>query len=136
MYNIGALILFGSLTILMVLRIPIAFSLIISSIISALYLEIPLLFLFQKMVNGLNSFTFLAVPFFILAVQVMIEGGISNKLMTLANVLVGRIRGETAMVNVVTSMFFGGISGSSVADVSSVGSFLIPAMEKEGYEKD
>ena len=136
MYNIGALILFGSLTILMVLRIPIAFSLIISSIISALYLEIPLLFLFQKMVNGLNSFTFLAVPFFILAAQVMIEGGISNKLMTLANVLVGRIRGGTAMVNVVTSMFFGGISGSSVADVSSVGSFLIPAMEKEGYEKD
>jgi tripartite ATP-independent transporter DctM subunit len=136
MYNTGALILFGSLALLMVLRIPIAFSLIVSSIISAIYLDIPLLFLFQKMVNGLNSFTFLAVPFFILAAQIMIEGGISNKLMALANVIVGRIRGGTAMVNVVTSMFFGGISGSSVADVSSVGSFLIPAMENEGYEKD
>jgi len=66
----------------------------------------------------------------------MIEGDISTKLMALANVLVGRIRGGTAMVNVVTSMFFGGISGSSVADVSSVGSFLIPAMIDEGYDKD
>lgn len=136
MNSFGVLLLFGSLALLMVLRIPIAFSLTISSIITALYLEIPLLFIFQKMVNGLNSFTFLAVPFFILAAQIMIEGDISNKLMALANVLVGRIRGGTAMVNVVTSMFFGGISGSSVADVSSVGSFLIPAMENEGYDKD
>lgn len=136
MSSFGVPLLFGSLALLMVLRIPIAFSLTISSIITALYLEIPLLFIFQKMVNGLNSFTFLAVPFFILAAQIMIEGDISNKLMALANVLVGRIRGGTAMVNVVTSMFFGGISGSSVADVSSVGSFLIPAMENEGYDKD
>jgi len=136
MSSFGVPLLFGSLALLMVLRIPIAFSLTISSIITALYLHIPLLFIFQKMVNGLNSFTFLAVPFFILAAQIMIEGDISNKLMALANVLVGRIRGGTAMVNVVTSMFFGGISGSSVADVSSVGSFLIPAMENEGYDKD
>ena len=136
MNSFGVPLLFGSLALLMVLRIPIAFSLTISSIVTALYLEIPLLFIFQKMVNGLNSFTFLAVPFFILAAQIMIEGDISNKLMALANVLVGRIRGGTAMVNVVTSMFFGGISGSSVADVSSVGSFLIPAMENEGYDKD
>jgi len=136
MSSFGVPLLFGSLALLMVLRIPIAFSLTISSIITALYLEIPLLFIFQKMVNGLNSFTFLAVPFFILAAQIMIEGDISTKLMALANVLVGRIRGGTAMVNVVTSMFFGGISGSSVADVSSVGSFLIPAMIDEGYDKD
>jgi len=132
----GILLLFGALALLMVLRVPIAFSLVISSVIASLYLKIPLFFLFQKMVNGLDSFTFLAVPFFILAAQIMIEGGISDKLMSFANVLVGRIRGGTAMVNVVTSMFFGGISGSSVADVSSVGSFLIPAMENEGYDKD
>ncbi|MDY0287294.1 MAG: TRAP transporter large permease [Sphaerochaeta sp.] len=136
MNNFGVLLLFGSLTLLMILRIPIAFSLAISSILTALYLQIPMLFIFQKMVNGLNSFTFLAVPFFILAAQIMIEGDISTKLMELANVLVGRIRGGTAMVNVVASMFFGGISGSSVADVSSIGSFLIPAMEAEGYDKD
>ncbi|HKL58891.1 MAG TPA: TRAP transporter large permease [Sphaerochaeta sp.] len=136
MNSFGVLLLFGSLALLMVLRIPIAFSLAISSIVTALYLQIPLLFIFQKMVNGLNSFTFLAVPFFILAAQIMIEGDISTKLMELANVLVGRIRGGTAMVNVVASMFFGGISGSSVADVSSIGSFLIPAMEAEGYDKD
>jgi len=132
----GIIILFGVLALLMFFRVPIAFSLALTSVITSLYLDIPLLFIFQKMVNGLDSFTFLAVPFFILAAQIMIEGGISDKLMSFANVLVGRIRGGTAMVNVVTSMFFGGISGSSVADVSSVGSFLIPAMENEGYDKD
>lgn len=132
----GIIILFGVLALLMFLRVPIAFSLALTSIITSLYLDIPLLFIFQKMVNSLDSFTFLAVPFFILAAQIMIEGGISDKLMSFANVLVGQIPGGTAMVNVVTSMFFGGISGSSVADVSSVGSFLIPAMEKEGYDKD
>lgn len=133
---IGIILLFGLLFIFMFMRIPIAFALSFASVITALYLKIPLMFLFQKMVNGLDSFTFLAVPFFILAAQIMTEGGISNKLMSFANVFVGRIRGGTAMVNVITSMFFGGVSGSSVADVSSIGSFLIPAMEKEGYDKD
>lgn len=132
----GVLILFGLLFGLMLIRVPIAFALGISSVLTAIYLDIPLLLIFQKMVNGLNSFTFLAVPFFILAAQIMTDGGISDKLMKFANVIVGKIRGGTAMVNVITSMFFGGVSGSSVADVSSIGSFLIPAMEKEGYDKD
>lgn len=133
---IGVILLFGLLFLFMFIRIPIAFSLGLASVATALYLKIPLMFIFQKMVNGLDSFTFMAVPFFILAAQIMTEGGISDKLMKFANVIVGRVRGGTAMVNVITSMFFGGVSGSSVADVSSIGSFLIPAMEKEGYDKD
>lgn len=133
---IGTLLLFGLLFGLMLIRIPISFALGISSVITAMYLKIPLLIMFQKMVSGMNSFTFLAVPFFILTAQIMQEGGISDKLIQFANVIVGRIRGGTAMVNIIASMFFGGISGSSVADVSSIGSMLIPAMEKEGYDKD
>ncbi len=133
---IGSLLLFGLLFVLMMIKIPISFALGISSVITAIYLKIPLLIIFQKMVSGMNSFTFLAVPFFILTAQIMQEGGISNKLIQFANVIVGRIRGGTAMVNIIASMFFGGISGSSAADVSSIGAMLIPAMEKEGYDKD
>jgi tripartite ATP-independent transporter DctM subunit len=134
--TIGVLLLFGVLAVLMFIRIPIAFALGISSVITALYLHINLFLLFQKMVISLNNFGFLAVPFFILAASIMTEGGISDKLMKFADVLVGRIRGGTAMANIVVSMLFGGISGSSVADVSSIGALLIPAMEKEGYDKD
>lgn len=133
---IEALILFGLLFILMFMRIPIAFSLGISSVLTAIYFDIPLLLIFQNMVSGINNFTFLAVPFFILAAQIMSDGEISDKIMKFAGVIVGKIRGGTAMVNVISSMFFGGVSGSSVADVSSIGAMLIPAMEKEGYDKD
>lgn len=132
----GVLILITLLFILMFIKVPIAFALGISSVITAIYLDISLLLLFQKMVSGINSFTFLAVPFFILAADIMNHGGISDKLMSFARVLVGRVRGGTAFVNVLASMFFGGISGSSVADVSSIGAMLIPIMEKEGYDKD
>lgn len=133
---LGVVILITSLFVLMFIKVPIAFALGISSVITALYLDISLLLLFQKMISGINSFTFLAVPFFILAADIMTYGGISDKLMRFASVLVGRVRGGTAFVNVIASMFFGGISGSSVADVSSIGAMLIPIMEKEGYDKD
>lgn len=132
----GLIVLMISLFILMFMRVPIAFSLGISSVITAIYLDIPLLLLFQKMVSGINSFTFLAVPFFILAAEIMNAGGLTDKIMKFATVLVGRVRGGLAMVNVLDSMFFGGISGSSVADVSSIGAMIIPAMEKQGYDKD
>lgn len=133
---LGVIMLFGILAVLMFVRVPIAFALGISSVVTALYLNINLFLIFQKMVISLNNFGFLAVPFFILAASIMTEGGISDKLMKFADVLVGRIRGGTAMVNIVVSMLFGGISGSSVADVSSIGAMLIPAMEKEGYDLD
>jgi tripartite ATP-independent transporter DctM subunit len=132
----GILILLGLFLGLMAIRVPIAFSMGIASLLTAWYLDIPSLMIFQRMVNGLNSFTFLAVPFFVVAGQIMSEGGISDRLIALSNVIIGKIRGGLAMVNVLTSMFFGGISGSSVADVSSIGAFLIPMMKEKGYDKD
>ena len=132
----GILILIGLFFALMIMRVPIAFAMGIASLVTAWYLDIPLLMIYQRMVNGLNSFTFLAVPFFVVAGQIMTEGGISDRLIALSNVIIGRVRGGLAMVNVLASMFFGGISGSSVADVSSIGSFLIPMMKDKGYDKD
>ncbi|MCK9600403.1 MAG: TRAP transporter large permease [Sphaerochaeta sp.] len=132
----GVLILFGSLIILMMLRFPISFALGIASLFTATYLGIPYFNLFQKMATGITSFTFMCVPFFIIMAQIMTDGGISDRLTKFSNVLIGRVRGGTALVNCVVSMFFGGISGSSIADVSSIGSFLIPSMIKEGYDAD
>ncbi len=130
---IGISLLLGGFLVLMLLRVPIAFALGLSSLATVLYLHLPPLMVAQRMVNGLNSFTFLAVPFFILVGNVMTEGGISDKLVKLADVLVGRMRGGLAQGNVVASTLFGGISGSSVADVASIGSFLIPAMVRARY---
>ncbi|AUH33023.1 TRAP transporter large permease [Paracoccus tegillarcae] len=129
----GILLLLGGFLGLMLIRVPIAFALGLASLATAMHLGLPLLLVAQRMINGLNSFTFLAVPFFILVGNIMTEGGISDRLVRLADVLVGRLRGGLAQGNIVASSMFGGISGSSVADVASIGSFLIPAMTKEGY---
>lgn len=133
---VGTLILFGSLVLMMSIRIPISFCLGLSALFTALYLDIPFLNLFQKMSTGITSFTFMCVPFFIIMAQIMTDGGISDRLTKFCNVLIGRVRGGTALVNCLVSMFFGGISGSSIADVSSIGAFLIPAMVNEGYDAD
>lgn len=133
---LGTLILFSSLIVLMIIRVPISFCLGLSALFTAVYLEIPFLNLFQKMSTGITSFTFMCVPFFIIMAQIMTDGGISDRLTKFCNVLVGRVRGGTALVNCIVSMFFGGISGSSIADVSSIGAFLIPSMIKEGYDAD
>ncbi|AEV28735.1 TRAP transporter, DctM subunit [Sphaerochaeta pleomorpha str. Grapes] len=132
----GTAILFGTLVFLMLVRVPISFSLGISALITAIYIDIPFMNLFQKMSTGITSFTFMCVPFFIVMAQIMTDGGISDRLTKFCNVLVGRMKGGTAIVNCIVSMFFGGISGSSVADVSSIGAFLIPSMIKEGYDAD
>lgn len=134
--TIGICILFGGLLLLMLLRIPIAFSLGISAVCAALYLDIPLLNLFMKMVTSLQNFVIIACPFFVIMAQFMCDGGITRKLMKFCNLLVGRIPGGTAMVNILVSMLFGGISGSSTADVSSIGAMLIPTMIDEGYDAD
>jgi len=131
--SIAIFILLGGFLTLMFLRIPIAFALGLSSLATFFYLDIPTMVLAHRMVNGLNSFTFLAVPFFILAGQLMGEGGISDKLVRFADTLVGRMRGGLAQANIVSSSMFGGISGSSVADVASIGSFLVPSMVKRGH---
>lgn len=133
---VGTIMLFASLAVLMMVRIPIAFSLSISALITATYLGIPYFNLFQKMSVSLLSFTFIAVPFFIMMAQFMTDGEITNRLMAFCNIIVGRIRGGTAIVNILVSALFGGISGSSAADVSSIGAMLIPAMVKEGYDAD
>lgn len=134
--TIATTILLGGFILLLLLRIPITFSLAAASIATAIYLNIPLMSIVQQMVQGVKSFSLLAIPFFIIAGEMMGRGGIAEKIINLANVLVGRIRGGLGMVNVVDSMFFGGISGSSVADVASTGTIIIPLMKKKGYDDD
>lgn len=134
--EIATILLLGSFAILILLRVPIGFSLGLSSIITTIYLELPLMVVAQGIVRGMDAFVLLAVPFFIIAGEIMGAGGISSRLVDLANAMVGRFRGGLAMVNVLASMFFGGISGSSAADTSSIGSLLIPIMKKKGYDGD
>jgi tripartite ATP-independent transporter DctM subunit len=134
--TIATVLLLGLFIFLMIIRIPITFSLIFSSIVTALYLKIPLMAVVQQMVQGVRSFSLLAIPFFIIAGEMMGQGGISRRLILFSNLLVGRIRGGLAQVNCLASMFFGGISGSAVADVSSIGTILIPMMKEKGYDDD
>ena len=132
----GIIILLGGFLLLIILRIPIAISLTLASVFAAIYLGIPLPAVAQRMVNGVNKVALLAVPFFIFAGQLMAAGGISKRLVDFSRVFVGRLRGGLAMVNVMASMFFGGMSGSSVADTSSVGAMLIPVMKQDGYKAE
>ena len=129
-------ILMGSFVILLLLKFPITFTLFISSVFTAMFLRIPMMSILQRTVSGVNSFSLLAIPFFILAGEIMGRGGISRRLVEFSNALVGRVRGGLAEVNVLASMFFGGISGSAVADVSSIGTMLIPMMIDKGYDDD
>ncbi|ADQ14341.1 TRAP transporter large permease [Halanaerobium hydrogeniformans] len=132
----AVLILLGSFLIMLVIRIPIAFALGLSSMFTAFYVGLSPMVIVQQMVSGINSFSLMAIPFFIIAGEIMGKGGISDRLIKFSNVMIGWMRGGLAMVNILASMFFGGISGSSVADVSSIGSIMIPMMEKAGYDKD
>lgn len=134
--NIAVILLLGTFIVLLFLEIPITFTLILSSIVTALYLKIPLMAVVQQMVQGVKSFSLLAIPFFIIAGEMMGQGGISRRLILFSNLIVGRIRGGLAQVNCLASMFFGGISGSAVADVSSIGTILIPMMKEKGYDDD
>ena len=133
---IGISLLVGTFFLLLLFRMPVAFALGIPTVLTAWYLDLPLMIVGQQMVKGLNSFSLMAIPFFILAGQLMGVGGISQRIIDMSNVFIGRIRGGLAMVNILASMFFGGISGSSVADTSSIGSILIPIMKKAGYDED
>lgn len=133
---IATTLLIGSFLLLIMLRTPIAFALGISSVLTAVYMKIPAFIVVQRMVVGLQSFSLLAIPFFILTGQIMTEGKLADRLVNLASLFVGRIRGGLAMVNCVDSMLFGGISGSAVADVSGLGAIVIPAMQRKGYAKD
>ena len=130
---IGIALLIGSFAVLLTLKFPVAFCLALSSCLSAVYLNIPLSAITTRMVASVDSFSLLAIPFFILAGEIMSQGGISDRIVKFASVIVGRVRGGLAMVNCLDSMFFGMISGSAVADVSSTGPIIIPMMKKQGY---
>jgi len=134
--SLATILLVGSFFLLLILRIPVAISLTLSSIVTALYLRVSLTVLIQGMFKGVDSFALLAVPFFIIAGEFMGKGGISKRLVGFAKVLVGNLRGGLAYVNCITSTIFGGISGSAVADISSLGAILIPMMKDEGYDED
>ena len=122
--------------VLVVVGVPIAFALGLVSFTGIAFLpDIPNMVVFTKMFNGLNSFTLLAVPLFILAANLMNEGGITEKLIECICDLVGHRKGGLAYANILVSMVFAGISGSSQADTSGVGKIFIPAMEKQGYDK-
>ena len=132
----AVVILVASFFVMLVCRFPIAFAIGLSSIITARYLDLRLMQIAQLMVKGVNVFTLMAVPFFIMAGEIMGAGGISARLINFSNALVGWLRGGLAMVNIVASTFFGGISGSSTADTASLGTILIPIMRKQGYDDE
>jgi tripartite ATP-independent transporter DctM subunit len=127
-------VLLGSFFVLLMFGMPIAYALGIAALISAFYIGLPLAAVLLKVSDGVDEFALLAIPFFVFAGALMAEGGMARRLVAFANIFVGFMRGGLAMVNVLASMFFGGISGSAVADTSSIGSIMIPAMKKEGYD--
>ncbi|MCG6662356.1 TRAP transporter large permease [Billgrantia kenyensis] len=122
-------ILFASIGI----GLPIAFGLGVAAVVLAVLSDIPLSILIEQSIRGVNNFPLLAIPFFILVGEVMSHGGIARRLMDLAGALVGFVRGGLGQVAITGSMFFGGISGSAVADTAATGSMMIPSMKQQGY---
>ncbi|MDB5998488.1 MAG: hypothetical protein JWP52_187 [Rhizobacter sp.] len=129
-------ILCVSFAALLMLGVPVAFSIGLSSLATLVYEGLPLAVGFQQMISGMNPFSFLAIPFFIFAGEIMMYGGIADRIVLLAKNLVGHVRGGLGMSNVLACTLFGGVSGSPVADVSAMGAVLIPQMVKEGYDAD
>ena len=130
-----ALVLLGSFFVLMMIGMPVAYSLGLAALVGALWIDIPLDAVMIQLASGVNKFSLLAIPFFVLAGAIMAEGGMARRLVAFAGVLVGFIRGGLSLVNIMASTFFGAISGSSVADTASIGSVLIPEMERNGYPR-
>ncbi|CAD5250069.1 conserved membrane hypothetical protein [Bosea sp. 62] len=129
-------VLFGVFSLLLLIGVPVAFCLGIASVATVAYMGLPPVVVFQQMNSGMNAFAMMAIPFFIYAGDLMIRGGIAERLIQMASSLVGHLRGGLGQVNVVTCTLFGGISGSAVADASAVGGLMIPQMKKRGYDAD
>jgi tripartite ATP-independent transporter DctM subunit len=134
--DMDALILLGSFIALILIGMPVAYALGLSALIGAWWIDIPFQALMIQVAGGVNKFSLMAIPFFVLAGAIMAEGGMSRRLVAFAGVLVGFVRGGLSLVNIMASTFFGAISGSSVADTASVGSVLIPEMERRGYPRE
>ncbi|MFG1364141.1 TRAP transporter large permease [Xanthobacter versatilis] len=120
----------------LLIGMPVVFAIGLSSIATVLYEGLPLAVVFQRMASGMNVFAFLTIPFFILTGELMMYGGVAHRIIRCSKALVGHVRGGLGMTNVVACTMFGGISGSPVADVSAMGSALIPLMKKEGIDAD
>jgi tripartite ATP-independent transporter DctM subunit len=125
-----------SFTILLLIGVPVAFAIGLSSVVTIVAAGLPIAVVFQKMVGGMQVFSFLAIPFFVFAGELMLYGGIADRIVRFANSLVGHVRGGLGMSNVLGCTIFGGVAGSPLADVSAIGSVMIPLMKKEGYDAD
>ena len=131
-----ALVLLGSFAVLMLIGMPVAYALGLAALVGAIWIDLPLDGVMIQIASGVNKFSLLAIPCFVLAGAIMAEGGMARRLVAFAGVLIGFVRGGLSLVNIRASTFFGAISGSSVADTASIGSVLIPEMEKQGYPRD
>ena len=129
------LVLLGAFFVLCMIGMPVAYALGLAALVGSMWIDVPLEAVMIQISSGVNSFSLLAIPFFVLAGAIMAEGGMAVRLVNLARVFVGAVRGGLALVNVIASTFFSGVSGSSVADTASIGSVLIPQMVKQGYPK-
>jgi tripartite ATP-independent transporter DctM subunit len=129
-------VLLGTFALLILIGMPVAYSLGLAALVGAIWIELPLQAVMIQIASGVNKFSLLAIPFFVLAGAIMAEGGMSRRLVAFAGVLVGFVRGGLSLVNILASTFFGAISGSSVADTASIGSVMIPEMVKKGYPRD
>ncbi|MEO0915936.1 MAG: TRAP transporter large permease [Pseudomonadota bacterium] len=132
----GLFILLGLFALCVVIGVPVAFALGISALAAFAFEGLPLMIGFQRIISGINVFSLMAIPFFIFAGELMFHGGIAMRLVKFASAAVGAVRGGLGIVNVFSSMLFGGISGSAVADISALGSILVPVMKEKGYDAD
>ena len=130
-----ALVLLAAFLVFMFIGIPVAYAMGLATLVTALWIDIPLEAVMLKISDGMDDFALLTIPFFVLAGAIMSEGGVARRLVNLAKVFVGVIRGGLALVNVLASTLFGCLSGSSVADTASIGSVMIPEMVRNGYSK-
>src|SRR5512136_2299836 len=120
----------------LLLRFPVALVLVLSSLATLWYLKMPIVVVAQQTLQGINAFSLLAIPFFIMTGQLLGAGGLANRIVDFANVFVGRLPGGLSIVNSVACMFFGNLSGSAVADTSAIGSVMIPIMKNKGYSAE
>ena len=132
----GITILFSLFAVLLLIGVPVAYALAAASLATLWYLDLPAIVLVQQISAGSGSAALIAIPLFIFAGEIMMRGGISERLISLASSLVGRLRGGLGQVSILSSLFFGGVSGSAIADVSAIGGTMIPQMVKRGYDRD
>jgi tripartite ATP-independent transporter DctM subunit len=129
-------LLFGVFAVLLIIGVPVAFALSAASLATVLYLGLPSIVVVQQLAAGASLTTLIAIPLFIFAGEMMMRGGISDRLIALASSMVGHLRGGLGQINVLSSLFFGGVSGSAIADVSAIGGAMIPQMVSRGFDRD